>query len=310
MVLKDLIEEVSLEDLTSTINRIYNVKWHITSVKPVCDYLHSGFEYFDDFSEGELEDWLDSSTITITRNPNNKGQIGALQCSHRYSMELIYNRIILEDDIDITDDEILAHIIFAYCLNSESLFDTLSEIEEPYFSEKYVENKISYLDILASLKKYFGEPDWILDRVLKILKDDKISLGRKKQLYEFYHPIELFLSKWENVKDNTDLNISKKDFYNFYKTGIKEINYSSFDSLSSYNLIDYITNLIENYEDRNFNADYSESIVFIWIGKESKLVKSDILQLRPVLKDTFPKPKFGIGEENGANLRIEVLLKK
>lgn len=101
----------------------------------------------------------------------------------------------------------------------------------------------------------------------------------------------------------------KKFLYNFYKTGLKEINYYSFDSLS-YNHIDYITNLIENYEDKNFNADYQESIVFIWRGKESKLIKSDILQLRPVLKDIFLKPKFGIGEENGANLRIEVLLKK
>lgn len=309
MVLKDLIEEVSLEDLTSTINRIYNVKWHITSVKPVCDYLHSGFEYFDDFSEGEREDWLDSSTITITRNPNNKGQIGALQCSHRYSMELIYNRIILEDDIDITDDEILAHIIFAYCLNSECLFDTLSEIEEPYFSEKYVENKISRLGILASLKKYFGEPDWILDRVLKILKDDKISLGRKKQLYEFYHPIDVFLNEWEEVKTNTDLNISKKDFYNFYKTDIKEINYYSINSPNQ-SPTDYLINLIRNYEDRDFKSDYSDSIVIIWIGDKCNVSKTEIQLLIPIIKNMFPNPIIGIGNEKGKFLRIEVLLKK
>lgn len=309
MVLKGLIESVSLEDLTSTINKIYNVKWHITSVKSICDYLHSGFEYFDDFSEGEWEDWLDSSTISITRNPNNKRQIGALKCSHRDSMELIYNRIILDDDIEIPDEEILAHIIFAYNLNSESLFETLAKIEEPYFSKEDVRNKLSLLEMSDLAIRLLGENNWITKRQIKILEDDKIPLERKKQLYEFYNNIDIILSTWERLKTNTDLKFTKKEFYNFYKTGIEEINYYSFDSLS-YNHIDYITNLIENYEDRNFNEEYSESIILIWVGKESELVRSDILQLGPILKDKFPKPKFGIGEEYGANLRIEVLLKK
>ena len=309
MVLKELIEIVSLEELTSAINRLYDVMWHKIDVKQICDDLNSGLIYFDDFSEEELEEWLEDSIIPIRRNPNRKDQIGALFCSHREPIALIYNRIVLDDDILIPDEEILAHIIFAYNLNSESLFETLAKREEPYFSKEYVRNKLSLLKMLDLARRLLGENNWISKRKIKILEDDKIPLEHKKKLYEFYNDIDIILSTWENLKTNTDLRFTKKEFYNFSKNGIKVIEYNSIN-IPTQNHSDYLINLIRNYEDRDFKSDYSDSIVIIWIGNKCNVGKTEIRLLIPIIKNMFPNPIIGIGNEKGKLLRIEVLLKK